>query len=237
VSCSRAGNLRLVWECLTSDPRGIGVSLLGIAVFGGGLALRIRGGGPQVAFFGAGLVVLGLLLPVVGEVELSLTKLKITTEFHRRDEEFKPFVEAERGHLYRFAVLMVGDPSAARDMVEDALESSYVVWRRLVDVQRGRYVLCRLTHLAVDRSIFSNTLGTPLVAQDVPEAEPLETARTLSQLRPSLRVVLLLRHYESMDEVDIADMLGRPVGDIEKDLSDATELMSRAFEREPAAVS
>jgi DNA-directed RNA polymerase specialized sigma24 family protein len=236
VSCSRESVLRFAWAGLLSEPKGIIVGLLGVAVFGAGIWVKIASRtdvGLTVVFLGIALVVLGLLLPLISEFELSLTSVRFKTQFGGRDEEFRPFVDAERGHLYQFALLFLCEPAMATTLVEDAFASTYLAWRRLGDEERGRHVLCRLAHLALGRTAL---FGLPLASDDSgadstsdDQEEPLRTAHILRRLPADLRLILLLKHYEAIDEQDIARMLGRPIDEVNSCLQRATSMMQSGF--------
>jgi RNA polymerase sigma-70 factor (sigma-E family) len=133
--------------------------------------------------------------------------------------EFDEFVRVRHAALLRFAHLLTGDPHAAADLVQEALERTGLAWwriRRQDDpegyVRRG-IVNAHLNHGRRSRR-------ERLVAQtpEVPQydREPRDEAlwRLLGTLPPQQRAVLVLRFYEDLTEAETARVLGCALGTV-----------------------
>ncbi|MFD6971699.1 sigma factor-like helix-turn-helix DNA-binding protein [Streptomyces sp. NPDC059949] len=108
--------------------------------------------------------------------------------------EFEAFVAGAAGRLLRVALLLTGEPDAARRLLAGALARTYANWRRL----RGddpydftRQELCT----AFARNGWRHHGNTGLLAR----------------LSPLERLVLVLRLYEGVAEEVTAAQLGLPV--------------------------
>jgi RNA polymerase sigma-70 factor (sigma-E family) len=147
-----------------------------------------------------------------------------------RDEEFKAFYFAEAGRLRRLALLMVGDPDPAEDLVHDALVRTYKAWNRIKNDDPGPYVRAALVNRCRNhlRKRGVERRHPPEPVFDAPDASPsvleaMRVADALAVLSPIRRAVVLLRFYEDLPEAQIAQMLDRPLNTIKSDLRRALD--------------
>lgn len=137
----------------------------------------------------------------------------------RADAQFEAFVRARLAELLRFGHVLSGNPHAAADLVQDALERTLLAWPRVQkrDDPEG-YV--RRTMINRYISIWRRHSRERLVAQ-VPEkasgSEPpvhSDLMWALAQLPPRARAVVVLRFYQDLSERETAAMLGCSIGTV-----------------------
>ena len=130
--------------------------------------------------------------------------------------EFGEYVAARGPALERFAYVLTGDPHLAQDLVQTALLKAYRRWRRVSRVEHpDAYVRRIVTTSYLDwrrrRSSSEAPVGVlpehggPDLADGVVERDQLR--RALAGLTPRQRTVLVLRHYEGLDDAAIAGLL------------------------------
>jgi RNA polymerase sigma-70 factor (sigma-E family) len=133
--------------------------------------------------------------------------------------EFDEFVRARHAALLRFAHLLTGDPHAAADLVQEALERTGLAWHRIQrqDDPEG-YVRRSIVNAHVNHG--RRGRRERLIAQppEVPhyDQEPRDDAlwRLLGTLPRQQRAVLVLRFYEDLTEAETARVLGCAVGTV-----------------------
>jgi RNA polymerase sigma-70 factor (sigma-E family) len=151
------------------------------------------------------------------------------------DEQFEVFVRATLPELLRFGVTLSGNAHDAADLVQSALESTGKRWRSvrdgadatayvkraMVNAHISRWRRLRrewLTDQALD-DLVSSTAPPPLSEQPMWVAPAALPARQ--------RAVLVLRYYEDLSEVDIADVLGCSPGTVKSQASKALANLRR----------
>jgi RNA polymerase sigma-70 factor (sigma-E family) len=149
--------------------------------------------------------------------------------------------------LLRFAHMLTGNPHAAADLVQDALERALDAWPRIRnhDDPEG-YV--RRTMVNRNVSIWRRRRREYLVEgvpdrahhDDPPMLDP-ELRAALAALPPRQRTVLVLRYGEDLSERQVAQMLGCSVGTVKsqtfKALTKLREHLSRPVAPTSAAGS
>jgi RNA polymerase sigma-70 factor (sigma-E family) len=132
---------------------------------------------------------------------------------------------AERGpQLLRAAVLLTGSQQDGEDLLQAALER-LIRQRRPVDGSPEAYLRATLYNLAADgwrragawhRKLPLLRAGQAGAAPDLAAAVDLRDAlvRTLRQLSPQQRAVLVLRYFEQLTEAETAQVLGCSVGTV-----------------------
>ena len=120
--------------------------------------------------------------------------------------------------LTRLAFLLVGDRSEAEDIVQSAFTTAAARWSSIDDplaylrraiVNRANDVH-RRTSRATRRVAFANEW------LEAPEIDELWSK--LGMLSDAQRAVIVLRYYEDLELVDIAEVLNRPASTVRSDL-------------------
>lgn len=136
------------------------------------------------------------------------------------EEVFDEFVRARMPELLRFGHMLTGNPDAAADLVQDALERTLNAWPRVRnrDDPEG-YV--RRTMVNRNVSIWRRRRREHLVDEtpdqphhDNPEPFDEELKQALADLPPRQRSVVVLRFAEDLSEQQVAELLGCSVGTV-----------------------
>lgn len=157
------------------------------------------------------------------------------------DEDFVVFVRARQQALLRSAVLICGDHHTAQDLLQDAFAKLASRWEQVKDGSPDAYVRRILYRDAVSRwrkwgrerpydvqsptggfvgrSDGRDAAGAWVAGADVRAA--------LAQLPPRQRAVLVLRYYEDLSEVQIAEALGISTGTVKSQASGALANLRR----------
>nr|WP_084470217.1 SigE family RNA polymerase sigma factor [Amycolatopsis benzoatilytica] len=143
--------------------------------------------------------------------------------------DFGDFVQEALPGLLRYGHVLTGNPHDAADLVQTVLEKmgarwSYVqqktgdplayVRRSMANAHVSRWRRTRRENLVADLPDTS-----PCAPQDPFEHEPLW--RALRDLPPRQRTVMVLRYYEGLSEVEIAEALGISQGTVKSQASKA----------------
>ena len=136
-------------------------------------------------------------------------------------EEFEAFAAAAAPQLHRAAYLMVGEHHLAEDLVQDVLARVYVAWPKILSTPGGYSYRALANAVANERRWRSRHPTAPLVA-DLPavgDAADSVVAHTdvlsaLHELPPRQRVIVVLRYYVDLTEVETADALHISVGTV-----------------------
>lgn len=145
-------------------------------------------------------------------------------------EELERFLAGRADRLMRTAVLLAGSREAGQDLLQTALERLLRHWRTLGGDPEG-YLRRTLYNLAADGFRRHGRLQRKLlllraeaaVPADMTAAVDLRDAlvRTLLQLPPRQRAVLVLRYWEQLTEAETAAVLGWPEGTVKSATSRA----------------
>lgn len=134
-------------------------------------------------------------------------------------EEFTEFVATRYLALVRTARLLVADPHAAEDLVQEALARCVPAWPRisgdpeayvrtvLVRTNISRWRRRRVDEVSVEVVPEVAVHGVDVAAQD-------ELRRALAALPARQRAVVVLRHVEGRPEREVAEMLGCSTGTV-----------------------
>jgi RNA polymerase sigma factor (sigma-70 family) len=145
--------------------------------------------------------------------------------------------EAERlveliPRLRRYARALVGDRSAADDLVQDTLERAWAklhLYRRGTDLRAWLFTVMHNVHVNKVRATrATDTLEDemPELAQRASQGDSLmvrDLDRSISRLPAEQRSVLLLVTLEDMSYDEVARTLGIPIGTVMSRLSRARE--------------
>ncbi|HEY2273281.1 MAG TPA: SigE family RNA polymerase sigma factor [Jatrophihabitantaceae bacterium] len=132
--------------------------------------------------------------------------------------EFEDWVAERRGALFRFAVVLTGDPVLADEVVSNTLTVAYERWalvsvadnvnayvrRMVVNEYLGwRRRLRRVTPWAD-----LDAISAPLPDHSTAHADQQELVHELRRLPSKQRAAIVLRYYEGLTFAEIADLLG-----------------------------
>jgi RNA polymerase sigma-70 factor (sigma-E family) len=145
-------------------------------------------------------------------------RIQGATDPEESSVRFESYVEQRRQSLFRFAVVLCGDPVLAEDILTDVLGRAYERWDQVSAATN--------VHAYVRRMLVNEYVGwwrrlkrtTPVadlsdLAAAAPDhadghAERSAIVAELARLPRKLRAVLVLRFYEGMSDDDIAQALG-----------------------------
>lgn len=157
----------------------------------------------------------------------------------RSHGEFRDYVAARGAVLLRMAYLLTGNRADAEDLLQAALANTYLQWWRINDrTALDGYVRRAMvnTHISwwrrrkleeypTDR-IPELAVPDPAVTRDTRDA----LWHALARLPKRQRAALILRFYEDLPEVEIADVLGVSVGTVKSTVSRAVAKLRRDAE-------
>jgi RNA polymerase sigma-70 factor (sigma-E family) len=161
------------------------------------------------------------------------------------DDQFRAYVQAQRGSLLRTAMfLAAGDGWAAEDLVQTALTRLYVAWPRVraetVDAYARR---CLLNALIDHRRLAATSREesrVELPETGVDDRRPIDMQsavfRALAQLSPRMRAAVVLRHLLDLSVDETADALRCRTGTVKSQTARGLEQMRDALEAEGIAV-
>jgi RNA polymerase sigma-70 factor (sigma-E family) len=135
---------------------------------------------------------------------------------------FSEFVAARSRSLLRTAYLLTGDHQRAEDLVQTTLTKVYLRWARVSRMdQPGGYARRILVNQAASRRWWRTSRELALTVPDLAADgydDRVVTSRTVWNavlaLPPRQRAVVVLRYYEDLSEVEIAEVLGMAPGTV-----------------------
>lgn len=146
-------------------------------------------------------------------------------------EGFAQFVEARERALQRTAWLLTGDWGLAEDLVQTALVRSWPRWDRIrrrddpeVYVRRAMFnTWATWSRRRWRGERATETLPDSPVPVDVASdvAVRLAVRSALASLTPRQRAVVVLRVFDDLSEVQVAQVLGCAVGTVKSTMSQA----------------
>lgn len=159
--------------------------------------------------------------------------------------EFDDFARGQLPRLLRYAVMLTGDRELAQDLVQDVLVKAHGQWRRVSAADHpDRYVHTMLTRafLSWRRRWAVRSIGLDPAGQV--DGEPVrdhaggvvdrdDVWRRLATLPRQQRAVLVLRYYERLTDVEIADVLGCSAGTVRGYASRALSTLRLDLATEP----
>jgi len=160
-----------------------------------------------------------------------------------RNGELREFVSARGVALSRAAYLLTGDRNAAEDLVQETYLVMVRQWRRIDSSNPEPYVRRIMYSRFVDgwrrQHLVEVPTAEPLDADDpVDEAgravDRLTLREALMCLTPRQRAVLVLRYFEDLTEVQVADALGVSASTVK---SQTRVALQRLRDLAPAAVA
>lgn len=156
------------------------------------------------------------------------------------DEDFVAFVRARQHTLLRAAYLVCGDYHQAQDLLQDAFAKLASRWEHVKHGAPDAYVRRILYRDSVSRwrkwgresfhdvtapdGVFAHLQVEDGTAGWIAGADIREA---LAQLPPRQRAVIVLRYYEDLSEVQIAEALGITQGTVKSQASGALANLRR----------
>ncbi len=138
-----------------------------------------------------------------------------------RDDEFKAFFEAEFRPLRRLGYLLTGDWIEAEDLAQEAMVRTYRAWSRIRERERpgayARSVLVNRRRSMLRRSMVAQKHAEMLRSEEYgPDfgEEGMVLWDAIGSLPRRQRAALVLRFYEDLPEIEIAQILDAPVGTV-----------------------
>ena len=160
-----------------------------------------------------------------------------------RDVEFEAWLLAREPALQRTAHLLTGDVHSAQDLVQETLAKLYLSWDRIRDPGSvdayARRILVNEHRTAWRRPVRRREQVTDEVpdvpATGVPEYDGRREAvwSFVCSLPPKQRAVVVLRFYEQLTEVEIADLMGISEGTVKSQSSRALASLRAALPDHP----
>jgi RNA polymerase sigma-70 factor (sigma-E family) len=156
----------------------------------------------------------------------------------RRDQEFTEYVQARLPWLRRIAFLLCQDWQRADDLVQTAITSLYVHWRRARAVENtdgyARTILVR-AFVNERRSGWARRVTLdgqlPEVAGRMADADSaMDVRAALAGLPPRQRATLVLRFYCDLSVEQAAQVLGCSQGTVKSQTSKALAAMRGAMD-------
>lgn len=146
-----------------------------------------------------------------------------------QEDRFQEFVRARWSHLVRTAYLLTGDAHLAEDLTQTALAKAYRSWRRVSGSDnpeayvRRMLVTCNSDRFRKRRVKESLTDAPPEVAgRDEAVARVDERGvllGALAGLPPRQRAVVVMRYWEDLSELEVAEVLGCSQGTVKSQAS------------------
>lgn len=154
-----------------------------------------------------------------------------------REVDFSEFFHAAWPRLFRTALAIAGDRGLAEDALQSAMTKAYSSWQRVLAADHPEAYVRRMVvnevlgwrrrgwwrrerpHEAVDA-------GT-LASQEGRVVQRLTLWEAVQALPVRQRAVVVLRYYEDLTEVQIAEVLGCSRGTVKSQASDALASLRR----------
>lgn len=150
-----------------------------------------------------------------------------TTDPLAEPQTFDDFVADHGSRLTGLARRTLRDPHAAEDVLQDVLARAYLRWDRIACMDDPTAYVNRMLLNACtswwrraarrESPVDDLSRGRPepwQAAQDTAVVERDHMLALLRRLPGRQRVVLVLRHYERLDDVEIARLLGVSTGTV-----------------------
>jgi len=135
----------------------------------------------------------------------------------RDEESFAQFVAARRGALLKFAMVLTGDYWLTEEIVTDVLGRAFEQWDRIEAMaEPNAYVRRMLVNEHISwRRRWARTRPTdpvqlPVTLQSTADddlADRIGIVAGLATLTARQRAIVVLRYYEGLTDVEIADIL------------------------------
>lgn len=139
---------------------------------------------------------------------------------------FDEWVAARGGALLQLATLLTGNPHDAQDVVQEALAKAYPRWERIARLEDPDAYVRRMVvngHVSWWRRFRRRETPSDEVRLTHPQESPLDERDRLwqacRQLPAHERTAVVLRYWEDLDYVQIADLTGVREGTVRSRVS------------------
>jgi RNA polymerase sigma-70 factor (sigma-E family) len=155
------------------------------------------------------------------------------------DPDYADFYAVTWPRMYRTAYAIARDAATAEDALQSAYAKAYASWRRVSGADEPEAYLRRMVvnevlgarrwaarrpeHLTDAVDTWDSPTSPP--DQQVADRDALWSA--LGRLAPRQRAVLVLRYYEGLSEIEIAEVLGCSRGTVKSQAADALNNLRR----------
>lgn len=156
--------------------------------------------------------------------------------------DFDHYVAERRHALFRFAVVLTGDPILADDVVADALVSAYENWARVSNADNVHAYVRKIVlneYLSWRRLAARTAVRSDVADLLEPEADHAEQHAVhhqlvveMRRLPPKQRAALVLRYYEGLSFAEIAAALGSGENAVRSNVSRALQRLRVQFAEE-----
>jgi RNA polymerase sigma-70 factor (sigma-E family) len=141
------------------------------------------------------------------------------------EREFREYVAARQGALFRAALLLTGHREDAEDLLQTALAKLASRWRRVTASGSPDGYVRRILYNQRVSWWRSSAFRREYLVDSVPELagadDPMSSAvmriavaRALGKLTAKQRAVIVLRFFEDLPEAEIAMILGCSIGTV-----------------------
>ncbi|MGW1996794.1 SigE family RNA polymerase sigma factor [Embleya sp. NPDC001921] len=139
------------------------------------------------------------------------------------EARFREFVEDRRGALLRTAYLLCGDRDDAEDLTQATLIKVYTAWSRVSEADNPDGYVRRVL-VNTHRSRARRRRVSQFLTDHLPDRAGLDSTAALAgrsvlmaalaRLPITQRTVVVLRYWEDRPDVEVAQILGKPVGTV-----------------------
>lgn len=173
----------------------------------------------------------------------------------RRDDAVVALYREHYAGLCRLAAMLLGDATAAEEVVQEAFLRTFAGWRRIRQPDRARWYLraavvnlCRSRarrRVSEDRGNRQAVTGDPegpgvfagphgdgatVAAATEHVGDAVTVLAAVRALPPRQRAAVVLRYYEDLSEADIAATLGCAPGTVKSQLAKARAALQRSLD-------
>jgi len=164
----------------------------------------------------------------------------------RRDERISRLFDEHYRGLCRLAGLVLGDSTAAEEVVQEAFLRTFSGWWRVRHPERAQWYLrtsvlniCRsrlrrrTTEERGNRVSWNSSYGSGAASHDesAMSDESMMLVELVRRLPARQRDAVVLRYYEDLSEAEIARVLGCAIGTVKSQLAKARSTLARALEQ------
>jgi RNA polymerase sigma-70 factor (sigma-E family) len=158
--------------------------------------------------------------------------------------EFEEYFRERRIALFRFAVMLTGNPALADELVSDVLGKAFERWAQVAAADNvhayvrrmvvNEYLGWRRRHARTTPVADLTTLADPARDHGDAYGDQQELLAELNQLPAKQRAAVVLRYYEGLSFAEIATELGSGENAVRSNISRALARLRIAMTDSPA---